>query len=200
MSASFDFQKDPFAHFEEHFQRAQKQIPKDPNAMSLATVSKEGTPAVRTVLFRGLIREGFSFYTNYKSPKAQDLMATKKAALLFYWPSLDMQIRIQGPAEKLSRAESEKYFAGRPRLSQIGAWASDQSRELRSHEELLEKVDSFQRKFAGQDVPCPEDWGGFHVLPLSFEFWFAHEGRLHERYVYQRKDLKSPWETRVLSP
>lgn len=173
MSASFDFQKDPFEHFSELFSDAKLKIPKDPNAMSLATVSKEGVPSVRTVLFKGLVRDGFSFYTNYESPKAQDLIATEKAALLFYWPSLDMQIRLQGPVKKLMREESEKYFSTRPRLSQLGAWASHQSQKIKDHEELEQRVKDFDQKFANQNVPCPPYWGGFHLLPLKFEFWFA---------------------------
>lgn len=200
MSASFDFQRDPFDHFQELFREAEAKIPKDPNAMSLATVSQEGIPAVRTVLFKGIVRGGFSFYTNYESPKARDLLATKKAALLFYWPSLDRQIRITGPVEKLTRQESEAYFSSRARLSQLGAWASHQSQKINDHEELEQRVQEFDKQFAGKQVPCPPHWGGFHVLPLKFEFWFARSGRLHERYVYERSTLESPWETSVRSP
>jgi pyridoxamine 5'-phosphate oxidase len=200
MSASFDFQRDPFEHFQELFQEAQAKIPKDPNAMSLATVSQDGIPAVRTVLFKGVVRGGFSFYTNYESPKAQDLIATERAALLFYWPSLDRQIRITGRVEKLTRQESEAYFSSRPRLSQLGAWASQQSQKISDHEELEKRVQEFDKKFAGKEVPCPPHWGGFHVLPLKFEFWFARSGRLHERYVYERATLESPWVTSVRSP
>jgi pyridoxamine 5'-phosphate oxidase len=200
MSASFDFLKDPFEHFSELFSDAKLKIPKDPNAMSLATVSKDGVPSVRTVLFKGLVRDGFSFYTNYESPKAQDLIATEKAALLFYWPSLDMQIRLQGPVKKLTREESENYFATRPRLSQLGAWASHQSQKIKDHEELEQRVKDFDQKFANQNVPCPPYWGGFHLLPLKFEFWFARSGRLHERYVYERQTLQAAWETSVRSP
>ncbi len=200
MSASFDFSIDPFAHFQEHFSKAEKLISKDPNAMSLATVSASGLPSVRTVLFKGVVRGGFSFYTNFESAKGQDLIATKKAALLFYWPSMDMQIRLEGPVEKLTRAESEAYFNTRPRLSQLGAWASHQSQKISDHETLERRVQELDRQYEGQPVPCPNNWGGFHLLPLRMEFWFARQGRLHERYVYERKDLKSSWETSLRAP
>lgn len=200
MSASFDFQRDPFEHFQELYRSAEAQIPKDPNAMYLATVSSDGTPSVRTVLYKGLVRGGVSFYTNYESPKSQDLLSTGKASVLFHWPAMDLQIRITGPVEKLTRAESEAYFASRPRLSQLGAWASPQSQKIQSHEELETRVEEFERKFAGQAIPCPPHWGGFHVLPLKFEFWFGRTGRLHERYVYERAALDKPWETSVRSP
>jgi pyridoxamine 5'-phosphate oxidase len=197
MSASFNFSLDPFAHFDEYFSQAQKQVGKDPNAMSLATVSPEGQPSVRTVLFKGLVRGGFSFYPNYESPKAQQLVTTRKAALLFYWPSMDMQIRLEGSVEKLTRAESEEYFKTRPRLSQLGAWASHQSQKIVDHETLERRVD---KQFEGQNIPCPNNWGGFHLLPLKFEFWFARKGRLHERYVYERAHLKANWDTSIRSP
>lgn len=200
MSASFDFQIDPFEHFTQLFREAETKVQKDPNAMSLATVSKDCVPAVRTVLFKGLVRGGFSFYTNYESPKGQDLISTKIAALLFYWPVMDTQIRITGPVEKLTRQESEAYFASRPRLSQLGAWASSQSQKIKDHDELEKRVKEFDEKFKGKDIPCPSHWGGFHVLPLKFEFWFARSGRLHERYVYERKTLNSDWENSVRSP
>jgi len=200
MSASFNFSLDPFAHFDEYFSQAKKQIGKDPNAMSLATVSPEGQPSVRTVLFKGLVRGGFSFYTNYESPKAQQVITTPKAALLFYWPSMDMQIRLEGSVEKLTRAESETYFKTRPRLSQLGAWASHQSQKITDHETLERRVQELDKQFEGQNVPCPNNWGGFHLLPLKFEFWFARSGRLHERYVYERDHLKANWETSIRSP
>ncbi len=195
MDLNFDLSKDPFDHFSELFSLAEAKISKDPNAMSLATCDLNGVPSVRTVLFKGIVRGGFSFYTNYDSQKSQELLQTGQASLLFYWPVMDVQVRITGPVEKLNRAESEKYFASRARLSQLGAWASLQSRELKSYDELEKRVSEFDKKFSGKDVPCPENWGGFHVLPLEMEFWFAHQGRLHERYVYERSHLKQSWKT-----
>jgi pyridoxamine 5'-phosphate oxidase len=200
MSASFDFSLDPFAHFQEQFSIAQKSIPKDPNAMSLATVSSEGQPSVRTVLFKGLVRGGFSFYTNYESAKAQDLITSKRAGLLFYWSAMDVQVRLEGPVDKLTRAESEAYFVTRPRLSQLGAWASHQSQKISDHEALERRVLELDRQYEGQQIPCPNNWGGFHLLPLKFEFWFARKGRLHERYVYERESLAAAWETSIRSP
>jgi pyridoxamine 5'-phosphate oxidase len=200
MSASFNFSIDPFDHFDEYFSQAKKLVPKDPNAMSLATVSPEGQPSVRTVLYKGLVRGGFSFYTNYESPKAQQLITAGKAALLFYWPSMDIQIRLEGPVAQLTRAESEDYFKTRPRLSQLGAWASHQSQKITDHETLERRVLELDKQFEGQSIPCPNNWGGFHLLPLKFEFWFARQGRLHERYVYERAHLKANWETSIRSP
>lgn len=200
MSASFDFSLDPFAHFQEQFSQAQKLISKDPNAVSLATVSESGQPSVRTVLFKGLVRGGFSFYTNYESAKAQDLLFAKKAAMLFYWPVMDVQVRLEGVVEKLTRAESEAYFNTRARLSQLGAWASRQSQKITDHETLERRVQELDKQFEGQSIPCPNNWGGFHLLPLKFEFWFARNGRLHERYVYERESLTAPWETSMRSP
>lgn len=194
MDLNFDFKKDPFDNFSELFLLAQKHISKDPNAMSLATCDLNGVPSVRTVLFKGVIRGGFSFYTNYESQKSEELLQTGKAALLFYWPVMDVQVRVTGNIEKLTRQESESYFQTRPRLSQLGAWASRQSHQLSSYEELQARVEEFDKKFANQNIPCPEHWGGFHVLPLEIEFWFGHQGRLHERYVYQRSDLDKAWQ------
>jgi pyridoxamine 5'-phosphate oxidase len=200
MSASFDFSLDPFAHFQELFSQASKLIPKDPNAMSLATVSESGQPSVRTVLFKGLVRGGFSFYTNYDSAKGRDLLSVRRAALLFYWPVMDVQVRLEGSVEKLTRAESEAYFKTRARLSQLGAWASHQSEKIVDHETLERRVQELDRQYEGQEIPCPNNWGGFHLLPAKFEFWFARKGRLHERYVYERESLQAPWETSMRSP
>lgn len=197
---AFDFNEDPFKNFTELFSQAESLIPKDPNAMQLATCDLNGVPSVRTVLFKGIVRNGFSFYTNYQSQKAQELLQTGRAALLFYWPVMDIQIRISGHVEQLTRSESESYFNSRPRLSQIGAWASAQSQKIASTEELQRKVDAFEEKFSGKEVECPEHWGGFHVLPLEMEFWFGQQGRLHHRFVYQRSDLKSDWQRFQKSP
>jgi pyridoxamine 5'-phosphate oxidase len=200
MAASFDFSRDPFQNFLDLFEQAKKEIPKDPNAMSLATSTSSGTPSVRTVLFKGLVRGGFSFYTNYESQKSKELMATGKAALLFYWPPMDLQIRIEGLVEKLTAEESANYFKTRPRLSQLGAWSSYQSQKISSHEEIEKRVTEYENKFVNQEVPCPPFWGGFHVLPLTIEFWFARQGRLHDRYIYQRPDLSAPWQTSMKAP
>jgi pyridoxamine 5'-phosphate oxidase len=195
----FDFSKDPFEHFEFLLAEAKKHVSKDHNAMALATCV-QNTPSVRTVLYKGLVRGGLSFYTNYDSQKAQELEQTKKAAALFFWAPLEEQIRVEGVVEKLTREESEAYFKTRHRLSQIGAWASAQSHRIESFEELQEKVHALEHRFKNQEVPCPPYWGGFHLLPLRFEFWFGRSGRLHERYVYERADLQSSWQTYMKSP
>lgn len=197
---SFDVQLDPFENFLKVYSRAQKIISKDPNAMQLATVSREARPSLRTVLYKGLVRGGFSFYTNYKSQKGDELAANPAASLLFYWRELDMQVRIDGVVDKLTEQESDDYFATRARISQIGAWASAQSEHIQSHEELEKKHAEFEKKFANGKVPRPPYWGGYRLLPMKIEFWFSREGRLHERYVYERQSLESPWKTYMKSP
>lgn len=198
--SKFDFSVSPYVHFENSFSEAKQLISKDPNAVYLATATVAGVPSVRTVLFKGIVREGFSFYTNYDSQKSQDLLSNPRASMLFYWPVMDHQIRIEGVVEKMTRQESEAYFNTRPRLSQIGAWASKQSRPAAGTEELASRVVEMEKKFAGQDIPCPPNWGGFLLRPLVMEFWYGKTARLHERYVYQREDAKSSWNTEMKFP
>lgn len=197
---SFDVQLDPFENFLKVYSQAQKLISKDPNAMQLATVNHEARPSLRTVLYKGLVRGGFSFYTNYNSQKGKELAANPQASLLFYWRELDMQVRIDGVTDKLTDQESDEYFATRARISQIGAWASAQSETIRNHEELEKKHAELEKKFAKSKVPRPPYWGGYRVLPLKIEFWFSREGRLHERYVYERISLEAAWSTSMKSP
>lgn len=205
----FRFDSDPFQEFERELHKAveaakdrngQSGLIKEPTAMSLATVNSSGQPQVRTVLFKGLVRQGFSFFTNYNSPKAKQLMENPRASLLFLWTPLEQQIRIEGKVEKLTRAESEAYFKTRPRESQLGAWASQQSQEIPSYEFLQTEFDSLEKKFSGKEIPCPEHWGGFHLLPTMIEFWFGKQGRLHERYVYERKSPQDSWRKYMKSP
>lgn len=167
--------------------------------MTLATCSSEGIPTARMVLFKGMVRGGFSFYTNYDSPKSKNLMENPKAALIFFWSTLKMQIRVTGPVAKLTREESEKYYQSRARLSQIGAWASDQSTVVSGIEELEKKVVAVEERFKGQDpLPCPPNWGGYHVIPETIEFWFGKDGRLHERYFFKKE--KGSWKMSMKSP
>ena len=192
---------DPLLWFQQEFKTAEANHLPEPNAMQLATVNEEGIPSIRTVLFKGLVRGGFSFYTNYQSPKSQDLIRSKKAALNFFWPSMEQQIRIEGLVEKLTRTESENYFKTRARLSQIGAWASEQSKEIPNMEWLDARVNEFEEKFKGKEIPCPQNWGGFHVIPLKIEFWFGKKGRLHQRFVFERKKITdTEWRTLLKSP
>lgn len=195
----FSFPDSPIQAFEDEFKKASKAGILDPTAMTLATASKNGVPSARTVLFKGIVRNGFSFYTNYESQKAQELAVQPKAALLFFWPQLEQQIRIDGEVEKLSRAESEAYFRTRPRVSQLGAWTSQQSREIESHAALEKKLQDLEKKFP-QEVPCPPHWGGFVLKPQQIEFWFARVGRLHERYVYARNPDGQSWRKFLKSP
>ncbi len=183
---SFDFKKDPIENFLKLFSEAQvKGIP-DANAMALSTVDAENKPSVRIVLYKGMVRRGFSFYTNYNGRKAQEIEGNKYIAALFFWSHLDRQIRIEGAVEKLTREESELYFATRPRLSQLGAWTSNQSEKIESFESFQKKLNEIDERFAGQPVPCPPHWGGYRVEPQEFEFWFGKNGRLHERYIYKK--------------
>lgn len=182
----FDLSLDPFLHFERLLTEAKLRGEPEYNAMALATVGADLQPSVRIVYFKGLIRGGLSFYTNYSGAKAQDIESNPKVCLNFYYPAAWEQIRVQGTALKLSRSENEAYFKTRARLSQIGAWASHQSEEIPSLQFFQDKVDELEKNFAGQEIPCPPGWGGFQVIPEEFEFWFGKSGRLHERYVYQR--------------
>lgn len=200
MTTLFSFSRDPLQNFEILFQNAEDQIPQDPNAMFLSTCSELAIPSVRTVLFKGLVRGGFSFYTNYESQKARELLTTKKAAALFFWAPLAMQIRIDGVVEKLTVAESEAYFKTRPRVSQIGAWASRQSQRIAHLQELEDRAQEIEKKFLGQEIPCPTNWGGFHILPIKMEFWFGKLGRMHERYVYERASVTEKWQSYMKSP
>lgn len=181
---SFDFALDPFANFRNLFKVANEKLIPDANAITLATVDPSGSPSVRVVLFKGIVRQGFSFYTNYRGRKAIEIESNPNVAAAFFWSTLEMQIRITGKAAKLTRAESEDYFRTRPRVSQIGAWASCQSEVIPSFDFLNQKTNEYEKKFLGQDVPCPDYWGGYHILPNEIEFWFGLPGRLHHRYVY----------------
>lgn len=202
----FQFELDPIENFLRVFACVEKLVVKDPNAMSLATVSKDGLPSVRTVLFKGLIRGGFAFFTNYQGPKALDIEVQPEVALLFFWPTLEMQVKIKGTAIKLTEAEDDAYFSTRPRLSQIGAWASKQSAVIPDFEYLQNKVKDLEEKYQNQTIPRPPNWGGYHVIPNMMEFWFGRMGRLHERYVFEKnKDIKTDhfsesWQRYLKSP
>ena len=193
-----DLKQSPFDHFNRLMNEAvEKKVP-EANAMSLATVNAEGVPSVRIVYLKDVTPEGFVFYGNYNSRKGQEIAGNPNVCLNFHWPVLWHQIRITGKAEKVSAAESDAYFATRARLSQIGAWASNQSEEIPNYEFLAARVEEFEKKFEGQDVPRPPHWGGYRVIPTEIEFWFGSLGRLHERYIYQRQG--SSWTTLMRSP
>lgn len=175
---------DPIALFSDWLAQAEKTEPADANAMSLATVDADGQPSVRMVLLKGHDQRGFVFYTNLESRKAQALAATPKAALLFHWKSAKRQIRIEGPVSPVSEAEADAYFASRPRASQIGAWASDQSRPMTGRFDLEKRIAEMTARFGLGSVPRPPHWSGFRVVPARMEFWEDRAFRLHDRFHF----------------
>lgn len=201
--SEFSFTRDPFESFLDELKTAEQAGQKEPNAMTLATVTATGQPRARIVLFKGYsegeLSKGFRFFTNYDSDKGHEL-ERGRAALLFHWNLLERQVRVEGRVEKTSRQESEDYFRTRPRLSQLGAWSSEQSREIPNHAWVDERLASFEAKFSGGDVPCPPHWGGYRLIPFEIEFWFARAGRMHERYVFQRLNETDPWRRFMRSP
>jgi pyridoxamine 5'-phosphate oxidase len=177
---------DPFALFDAWFAEAKASEPNDPNAMALATADEEGQPAVRMVLLKGHGPDGFVFYTNRESDKALDLAANMRAALLFHWKSLRRQVRVEGRVTRASDAESDAYFASRGRDSQLGAWASEQSRPLESRAAFEARFEAMKARFEGGEVPRPPHWGGYRVAPERIEFWRDGAHRLHERRLFVR--------------
>lgn len=177
---------DPFALFDAWFAEAEATEPNDPNAVALATADGAGRPSVRMVLLKGHGPDGFIFYTNREGRKADDLAANAQAALLFHWKSLRRQVRIEGVVVHAGDAESDAYFATRGRDSQLGAWASDQSRPLDARETFEARFAEVQERFDGQDVPRPPHWGGYRVIPDRLEFWRDRPHRLHERRLFMR--------------
>jgi len=180
--------EDPLGLFAAWFKEAEGAEPNDHNAVALATVGEDGMPSLRMVLLKGYDAEGFVFYTNLESRKGVQLQSHPKAALLFHWKSLRRQIRIEGPVSAVSEAEADAYFASRPRQSQIGAWASDQSRLLEGRFELEKRVARFAAKYAIGQVPRPRHWSGFRILAQRIEFWQDGAFRLHDRLVYHREE------------
>ena len=173
---------DPIQLFEKWFEEAQEKEISDPNAMQIATVSKNGFPSVRTVLMKDIIDGNFVFYTNYESRKSKEIFETKKAAICFYWKSINRQVRVVGEIKKISEEVSDQYFHTRSLGSKIGAWASMQSQPLKNRETLLNKVEELKKKF-DENVPRPKHWGGFQIIPNEFEFWQDGDFRLHDRFI-----------------
>ena len=178
---------DPFALFDEWFAQARDLEINDSNAMALATAGADGQPHLRMVLLKDHGPEGFVFYTNEESDKGEHLRANPRAALLFHWKTLRRQVRIEGAVERVTDAEADAYFASRSRDSQLGAWASDQSRPLDSRETFEKRVDETAKRFEGTDVPRPPHWGGYRVVPDRLEFWSDRPHRLHERRLFTRE-------------
>lgn len=193
-----DIPADPFEIFDVWLREAEAAEPNDPNALSLATVGADGMPSARMVLLKGHDARGFVFYTNYESRKGEQLLAHPKAAMLFHWKSLRRQVRIEGEVEQVSAEEADDYFASRPKQSQIGAWASEQSRPLKGRFELEKRVALFGARYAVGRVPRPPHWSGFRVVPRLIEFWQDGAFRLHDRLVYTRSE--GGWTTERLFP
>jgi pyridoxamine 5'-phosphate oxidase len=190
---------DPFALFDDWFAEARESEPNDPEAMALATAGADGQPHVRMVLLKGQGPEGFIFYTNEQSAKGEQLRENARAALLFHWKSLRRQVRIEGAVERVPGAEADAYFATRGRDSQLGAWASDQSRPLADRAMFERRFKEAKTRFDGQDVSRPPHWGGYRVVPDRVEFWTDRPHRLHERRLFTR-DADGDWSEGLLYP
>lgn len=171
----------------------------EPNAMVLATASKDGQPSTRTVLLKQIHDEGIVFYTNYESRKGREVLENPKVSVTIYWKEIDSQITIDGTAEKIPDKESEVYFSSRPRETQIGAWSSNQGEVLASRSVLVDAFDNYTSKYEGQDVPKPPHWGGYIIRPTLFIFWKGREHRLHDRFLYE-KETNDSWNIKRISP
>lgn len=190
---------DPLALFDQWYAEAREAEPNDPGAMALATTGAEGQPSVRMILLKGHGREGFTFYTNEQSAKGDQLAANPQAALLFHWKSLRRQVRVEGRVERVPDAEADAYFATRSRDSQLGAWASDQSRPLNARATFEQRFEEMKSRFEGHDVPRPPHWRGYRVIPQRIEFWTDRPHRLHERHIFVAQQ-EGGWEEGLLYP
>jgi len=189
----------PVAQFERWYRDALAANAAAPDAVTVATATKDGVPSARMVLFKGADERGFVFFSNYESQKARELAENPRAALVFYWPELHRQVRVTGPVTRVGTGESEAYFRTRARGSQIGAWSSPQSRVIPNREALESLVTGVESRFAGEELPLPPHWGGFRVTPESIEFWQGRPNRLHDRLRYTR-DVDGSWRIERLAP
>jgi pyridoxamine 5'-phosphate oxidase len=200
MNGDFTQADEPLRLFKSWFEEATRTEPADPNAMAVATVDADGMPNVRMVLMKDFDERGFVFYTNADSQKGQELGSQAKAGLAFYWKSLKRQVRIRGPVERVTPAEADAYFATRPRLAQIGAWASKQSSPLESRLAFEKAVALYTTKYAVGTVPRPPNWSGYRIVPLTIEFWHDRPYRLHDRIEFRRDAPGQPWNKTRLYP
>lgn len=184
--------------FRENHARTSELGVREPSAMSLATVDANGQPSIRTVLLRGIDERGFVFFTNSQSRKGEQMAGNSQVALTFYWDAWAEQVHVEGRVKVIPDSESDEYWKSRARLSQIGAWASDQSRPLSGRDEFMASVAEIEKRFEGQDVARPPHWFGYRVVPHRIELWSGREGRLHERYVYESND--EAWTKQLLYP
>jgi pyridoxamine 5'-phosphate oxidase len=199
-SGDFTQADEPLRLWQVWFDEAVKSEPRDPNAMSLATVDPDGMPDIRTVLLKGIDERGFVFYTNTESQKGRELAANPKAGLLFYWKSLNRQVRVRGPVERVTPQEADAYFATRPKGAQVGAWASQQSRPLESRLAFEKAVALYAAKYAISTVPRPPHWSGYRIVPISIEFWHDRPFRLHDRVEFRRDAFGAPWSKTRMYP
>lgn len=190
--------RDPIKQFHRWFEEALAADLHEPNAMIVASSTPDGRPSARVVLLKGFDERGFVFYTNYEGRKGRELEGNPHAALLFYWGDLERQVRIEGTVSRVPEEESDAYFAGRPRSSRLGAWASEQSRPVEDREVLEDRAGRLEREYEGRDVPRPPFWGGYRVEPGVVEFWQGRESRLHDRILYLREG--GGWEIGRLQP
>ena len=188
----------PFKQFDIWFEEAKKIGLKDPNAMNVASSSKDGIPSSRMVLLKSHDENGFVFYTNYTSRKSKEIIDNPHVALNFFWDALERQVRIEGKIEKIDSKISDEYFSSRSRLSQLGAHASEQSQVIQSYDIITNKLKELEKEFDGKEIPRPNHWGGFIIVPESIEFWQGHEGRIHDRLKFYKVDQQ--WKINRLSP
>jgi pyridoxamine 5'-phosphate oxidase len=194
-----DLARDPFRQFDQWFQEAEAAKLVEPNAMTLATATRDGRPSARTVLLKGVDGRGFVFYTNYESRKGRELSENPRASLLLPWIALERQVIIEGTLAKLSREESAAYFHSRPRASQLGAWVSQQSSIITGRSVLEDAMKALEKKHAGAEIPLPPAWGGYRLTPESVEFWQGRRSRLHDRLRY-RREAGGAWIVERLAP
>ena len=193
-----DVDPDPIVQFHNWFEKVIEADLHEPNAMTLATASREGGPSARIILLKGYDERGFVFYTNYEGRKARELEANPLCALLFYWGELERQVRVEGRACRIPGEESDAYFLSRPRGSRLGAWASEQSQPVEDRNVLEERVRALEAEYEGREIPRPPFWGGYRVEPEIVEFWQGRENRLHDRIVYRRTG--EVWKMERLQP
>lgn len=197
--AEKDLARDPFRQFERWFQEAEAAKLVEPNAMIVATATRDGRPSARTALLKGVDGRGFVFYTNYQSRKGRELELNPRATLLFPWIALERQVIVEGIATKVSREEAEAYFHSRPLASQCSAWVSQQSSVISGRKTLEDAMKDVEKKYAGQTVPLPPHWGGYRVMPDAVEFWQGRRSRLHDRLRYRRSE-DGAWTVERLAP